>query len=441
VDDNASGWPTDRLHVFEFHVDWNDLTASTFTGPAVLDTAPFTALCPTTADCIPQPGTAQRLDAIGDRLMNRLQYRNFGDHETLVTNHTVDADGSGHAGVRWYELRRSGGAWAIYQQGTYAPDGDHRWMGSAAMDRGGNLAVGYSVASAATFPSVRYAGRLATDPLGTLAQSETTLVAGGGAQTGSNRWGDYSMLAIDPVDDCTFWYTQEYYASTSASGWRSRIGAFRFPSSACAPTPTATPTATATAVPPTATSSPTPTGSVTATPTASATPTPISGPTSGPTAPPTPTSTLPPNTTPTSSLTAVPSPTSTPSATPPPPSSTPLPTATPGPCAPRPPVAVSAVPNGDGRLRVAIAAQVLPATPSNQLSALRFTSLDNAIVEGLPGQASLTTPSTVLLPNAAHQTTFLVRRAAAGQATTVRLVVVDVCGDWSTLVGGGAVAF
>src|SRR5262249_4737136 len=225
VDDDASGWPTDRLQVFEFHVDWNDTNASTFTGPAVLDTAPFTALCPTPASCIPQPGTAQRLDAIGDRVMNRLQYRNFGDHETLVTNHTVDADGSGHAGVRWYELRRGGGAWAIYQQGTYAPDGDHRWMASAAMDRGGNLAVGYSVASAATFPSVRYAGRLATDPLGTLAQSETTLVAGGGAQTGSTRWGDYSMLAIDPVDDCTFWYTQEYYASSSASAWRTRIGA------------------------------------------------------------------------------------------------------------------------------------------------------------------------------------------------------------------------
>src|SRR5262249_54883007 len=123
------------------------------------------------------------------------------------------------------------------------------------------------------------------------------------------------------------------------------------------------------------------------------------------------------------------------------PSSTPQPTATTGPCAPRPPVAVSAVPNGDGRLRVIIAAQVLPATPSNQLSALRFTGLDNGIVEGLPGQASLATPGTILLPNAAQQTTFLVRRLVAGQPTTVRLVVVDVCGDWSTLVGGGAGAF
>jgi hypothetical protein len=132
------------------------------------------------------------LDAIGDRLMYRLAYRNFGDHESLVVNHTVDA-GAGRAGVRWYEIRDPGGAPAIYQQGTYAPvDTENRWMGSVALDHVGNLAVGYSVASSSVYPSIRYTGRLASDPLGTLPQGETEIIAGSGSQTASGaRWGDY----------------------------------------------------------------------------------------------------------------------------------------------------------------------------------------------------------------------------------------------------------
>ena len=161
--------------------------------------------------------------------MFRLAYRNFGDHEALVVNHTVDAS-SGQAGVRWYEVRDPGGAPVLYQQGTYAPDNNHRWMGSVAQDRIGNIALGYSVSSSSVFPSVRYTGRLAEDPTGLMTQDEAVLVAGGGSQThASSRWGDYSMLSVDPVDDCTFWYTQEYYATTSSSAWKTRIGSFRFP--------------------------------------------------------------------------------------------------------------------------------------------------------------------------------------------------------------------
>ena len=225
------------IFTFEFRVDWTNPANSTFGLGGMpnntLPVAPFVLICPSTRNCIPQPpaGTIG-VDALTGRyVMYRAQYRNFGTHESIVFNHTVDAGGS-RAGVRWYEVRDPEGAPTIFQQGTYAPnDGSHRFMGSAAMDEAGNLAVGYSVSSATVFPSIWYAGRLASDPLGTLAQGEASLVVGGGSQlsTGS-RWGDYSALSVDPVDDCTFWYTTEYYATTSTNGWQSRIGSFRFPS-------------------------------------------------------------------------------------------------------------------------------------------------------------------------------------------------------------------
>jgi hypothetical protein len=229
--DNAwgGGFP-DSLHIFEFDVDWNNPPASTFTGPTVLNTAPFDSnMCGGSRNCIPQPGTAQKVDAIADRLMYRLQYRNFGTHETLVVNHTVDAGGD-HAGIRWYEVRDPGGTPSIRQQGTYAPDSNHRWMGSIAMDGNGNMALGYSVSSTTVSPSVGYVGRLAGDPLGTLPQGEAALILGSGSQTGANRWGDYSTMSVDPMDSCTFWYTQEYYQTSSSRGWQTRIGSFTFPS-------------------------------------------------------------------------------------------------------------------------------------------------------------------------------------------------------------------
>jgi hypothetical protein len=135
MDDDAAGYSPDQLQLWRFHADWATPSASTFTGPFVMPVAAFDSnLCDHERDCIPQPGTSEKLDAISDRLMYRLQYRNLGTHESLVVNHTVDVDGNDHAGVRWYEVRDPGGSPTLYQQGTYAPDAFHRWMGSAAMD-------------------------------------------------------------------------------------------------------------------------------------------------------------------------------------------------------------------------------------------------------------------------------------------------------------------
>jgi hypothetical protein len=230
VDFPEFGFPTDQLTIFQFHVDWTNTAASTFTGPVAVATAPFDPLlCNFSRDCIPQKGSFQRLDAISDRLMHRLAYRNFGTHESLVVNHSVDVGGD-HAGIRWYEIRNPRGGPFIHQQGTFAPDADHRWMGSIAMDGNGDAALGYSVSGPNLFPSIRYTGRMAEDPPGLMTLGEATLVAGGGAQTHpAARWGDYSAMSVDPRDDCTFWYTQEYYPETSERAWHTRIGAFTYP--------------------------------------------------------------------------------------------------------------------------------------------------------------------------------------------------------------------
>ncbi len=221
---------SDALRVWAFDVDWVTPANSTFTNLGDLTTDAFdTDMCGYSRDCIAQPGTTQKVDAISDRLMYLLQYRNFTTYQTMVVNHTVDM-GSDHAGIRWYELRNTGAGWSIYQQGDYSPDSDQRWMGSMSMDGDGNIALGYSVSSSTTYPSVRYTGRLDGDTLGTMTQGENTLVNGSGSQLGVNRWGDYSSMMIDPVDDCTFWYTQEYVKTTGSFNWATRIGAFKFTS-------------------------------------------------------------------------------------------------------------------------------------------------------------------------------------------------------------------
>jgi hypothetical protein len=188
--------------------------------------------------CIPQPGQGRKLDSLGDRLMYRLAYRNFGGgHESMVVNHSIVAQG-GNVGPRWYLLdsmtsdKNGVASFALKAQGTYAPDNTgYRWMGSIAMDDQGNMALGYSFSSTSIFPSIAVTGRLASDPIvntiGTMG-NEIILKAGGGAQTGTNRWGDYSSMRIDPTDDCTFWYTNQYYPTTSAANWYTYIGAFRF---------------------------------------------------------------------------------------------------------------------------------------------------------------------------------------------------------------------
>ena len=240
--DNA-GWigdPQDTLRLWEVHVDWTTPASSTFGLNASYDAnflllpADATVLqdsgqpCANTRNCIPQPSTAVKLDAISDgRLMYRSTHRILPAHDSLLVQHTVNA-GGGIAGLRWIEIRGAlDGAPAIFQQGTYAPDTTHRWMGAAAMDGAGNIALGYSLSSSSVFPSIGYTARLESDPPGVMTLGEKTLQTGAGSQTNSsNRWGDYSTLSVDPVDDCTFWYTNQYYSTTSSASWRTRIGSF-----------------------------------------------------------------------------------------------------------------------------------------------------------------------------------------------------------------------
>jgi uncharacterized repeat protein (TIGR01451 family) len=230
------GWPTSALEVWAFQVDWANSTAS-FTLRDTLTPDPFSSnLCNLNQSCVPQPNTTQGLDPqAGGRPMFRLAYRNFGSHEALIFNHAVDAgDFANHSAIRWYELRKSNlnDPWSIHQQNTFSPDSDHRWMGTVAMDRFGNMAMGYNVSSGSVFPSLRVAGRLASEGLGVLTE-EFTLQAGSGSFTQTSQWADYSQMEPDPLDDCTLWFTGTYQAVTSTAtnqyNWVTQIGSFRFP--------------------------------------------------------------------------------------------------------------------------------------------------------------------------------------------------------------------
>ena len=254
----------DALRLFDFHVDFANPTMSSFVErpDSPIPVAAFNPLTPPGRNDVEQPfpaTTNRYLDTIGDRVMHRLQYRNFGPSEGLVVNHTVNV-GTGNtipthqAAPRYYQLRNTGSGFFILNQGTFAPEGvdpdgdgaENRWMGSIASDNDGNLALGYSVSSLRTYPSIRVTGRLATDPPNTL-QPEVSLKEGAGVQMStSGRWGDYSSMNVDPVDDCTFWYTQEYYRYTDRTpntppngiNWQTRVGSFRF--AQCTPPPKGT---------------------------------------------------------------------------------------------------------------------------------------------------------------------------------------------------------
>ena len=233
----------DALNIFELRVQWNSAPTASLSLAAQLPVASFDSVfpcAPTSRDCLPQPGItnpAQYLDILSyrQRPTYRLAYRNFGTYESYVTNQSVEA-APGVAGVRWYEIRRVGNTYSLYQQGTYAPgDGVHRWMGSAAQDKKGNIALGYSVVNGTVvFPGIRYTGRLAGDPLGQMTLGEGVIINGSGVQTTTNsRWGDYTSLNIDPTDDCTFWYVNEYYTAagqaSSLAGWQTRVASFKLP--------------------------------------------------------------------------------------------------------------------------------------------------------------------------------------------------------------------
>jgi hypothetical protein len=224
---------SNSLDLWRFHADFATPANSTFSGPTNIPVAAFAAACSGGGTCIPQLGTTQKLDSLADRLMYRLAYRNFGDHESLVVNHSVTAGAS--VGVRWYELRSPNATPTVFQQGTFAPDSSFRWMGSNGMDTVGNIAVGYSVSSSSIKPAICYTGRVPSDPLGTL-QAENTIINGGGAQNGGlTRWGDYSAMTIDPGDDCTFFYTNEYLKADGSFNWSTQIASFKFPSCNGAP--------------------------------------------------------------------------------------------------------------------------------------------------------------------------------------------------------------
>ncbi|MEO5951091.1 MAG: hypothetical protein ABIQ44_01365, partial [Chloroflexia bacterium] len=241
-------YPTlSSLALYKFHVDWVTPANSTFTGPTTIPVTPFS----TNIGTVPQLGTSVRVDALGDRLMYRLAYRNFGSYESLALNFTVATGGV--TAPRWYELRNPNGTPTVFQEGTYAPgDGIFRWMGSITFDQQGNMAMGFSASNASMYPDIRYTGRLVSDPVGQMSQGEAIMHAGGGSETNAAaaRWGDYSSLSIDPADDCTFWFTTEYFAQTGPRNWRTRIGSFKFPG--CTGTPS-TPVPTATAAYPTPT--------------------------------------------------------------------------------------------------------------------------------------------------------------------------------------------
>jgi hypothetical protein len=229
------GAPQDALNLWKFYADFVTPANSTLT---LTNTIPITIYdtmfpCGSGRDCIPQPGVSQKIDILSyrQRPLHRLAYRNFGTHESMVTNQSVEAAAS-MAGIRWWEIRDPNGTPVIYQEGTYAPgvsDGIHRWMASIAQDSAGNMALGYSAsnATAPNYPSSWYTGRLVGDPLGTMPQGEGSFINGTGAQVGSNRWGDYTSMNVDPVDDCTFWYVNQYNLANGIQ-WRLRIGAFRF---------------------------------------------------------------------------------------------------------------------------------------------------------------------------------------------------------------------
>ncbi|MEO8748342.1 MAG: hypothetical protein ABI379_11905, partial [Rhodanobacter sp.] len=218
-----------NIDYYAFHVDWKDPARSAVSGPFAIAVAPYHYLCNgQLTDCVPQPGTRQRLDAQGDKLMQRVVYRRIGKQQSIVAAQSVNTYGGG-GGVRWYEFRLHGATSVhLYQQGTYAPGGSFRWMPSPSMDRAGNIAVGYSYGDAEHYVSQRLTGRLAGDRRGDLTLGETVLVTGEGAQTDTLRWEDYTTMNVDPTDDCTFWYVGDYYKAGEES-YRSRIGAMRLP--------------------------------------------------------------------------------------------------------------------------------------------------------------------------------------------------------------------
>ena len=227
------GSDTAHLNLWRFHVDFVNPSNSTFTGPNALSVPAYTLICQSNfqdiRSCIPQPSPGEGLDALGNRLMYRNAYRNFGDHEAMVVSHVVKpGSGSTATGaVRWYEIRNPS-APVLFQSGTVQHPSISAWMSSIAMDKAGDIALGFSASSKTIDPSIAYVGRVPTDPLGAMESPKTVIVGGGVQEATGDRWGDYSAMQIDPTDDCTFWYTQEYIKHSGSFNWSTRINSFKF---------------------------------------------------------------------------------------------------------------------------------------------------------------------------------------------------------------------
>jgi hypothetical protein len=226
--DDAIGGGSDQLWIYELAVNWTTPTSSTFGRVQQLSIASFDSNFGANWDNIKQPGTTRELDAIPMVVMNAPQYRNFGTHQTMVLCHTVDVDNTDHAGIRWYELRKSGTTWAVRQQGTYAPDAHSRWMGSIRLNGFGEIGLGYSISSTSVYPGIRYCGQSSaayTAGAGVLDVTEQVITTGAYSQTAYNRWGDYSSICVDPSNDMTFWYTNQYIGTSSAR--KTRVASFQ----------------------------------------------------------------------------------------------------------------------------------------------------------------------------------------------------------------------
>jgi hypothetical protein len=219
----------DGVYYYKVHVDWKDPSKTTVSTPQKIAVAPYHYLCDgQLSNCVSQPDTERRLDSQGDKLIQRLVYRNLGDHESILAEHSVATKAHG-GGVRWYEFRlNSSRDPVLYQQSTYAPDGFYRWLGSIGMDKKGGIGLGYSFGGAPNFPGQRFAARTAADPKGQLTFHESVLAEGQASQTNSLRWEDYTNVTMDPSDDCTFWFVGDYLKSGATSS-TTRIGSFAIP--------------------------------------------------------------------------------------------------------------------------------------------------------------------------------------------------------------------
>lgn len=223
-DDAWTGVTQDEIKIWEVDVDWATTANSSVTQIQTLATTAFDSQFSSSWDDIEQPGVTQRLDGIPGAFMYRAQFTEWGTHNTVMLNHTVDVDATNHAGIRWYELRETGGVWSIHQESTFSPDAESRFIGSISMDYQGNIGLAYAVSGPTVFPSLRYTGRYATDPLNQMTLAEENIVIGSGTQSGINRFGDYSHLSVDPDDDATFWFTSEYISGGSRT---TRVASFK----------------------------------------------------------------------------------------------------------------------------------------------------------------------------------------------------------------------